>query len=127
MFSHEHIDDQPGYAEKVPLVLAKAMQKRNFQALRQLQALKKFSIPEIRKHQLNRLIENTQTYLMFLEDLMGQQKSICINEVEAMLNTIDQHCHFISRAFTELNISAPADNQDSEGSLDLGATRSDPS
>lgn len=127
MFSPEHVYDHPGHAEKVPLVLAKAMQKRNFQALRQLQALKESSIPETRKHQLNRLIDNTQTYLMFLEDLMGQQKSSCINEVEAMLNTIDQHCHFISRACADLNISAPSGNQDSKGSLDSGATTSDPS
>jgi hypothetical protein len=77
--------------------MAKALQTKNLQALERLRALREIDLPATRKRQIEGLIESTQTYSVFLEDLMGQEKGGSISEVEPMLSRIHDHCVLVGR------------------------------
>lgn len=85
-------------ADNASAPLLRALSRRTRQSLEQLQDLRQQPLPVKRQQQLDRLTENAQTYLVFLEETARTGKQDEPERVDAMLATINQHCSLISTA-----------------------------
>lgn len=85
-------------ADNANAPLLRALTRRTQLSLQHLQELRQQTIPAKRQQQLDRLTENAQTYLVFLEEIARTRNPDKPERVSALLATINEHCSLISTA-----------------------------
>ena len=82
--------------------LVQAMAQKVVVSIEQLQAILGVGVPRNRVAQLNELLERSQSYLVFLEEIAGSQKERSRQEAVDMFKNIYEHCLYVDRAWSAL-------------------------
>lgn len=83
-------------------VVAQAMAQHVLTSINQLQRIKRVGVPVKRLAQINDLIDDSQTYLVFLEEVADDRTERARSQTAPLLEDIRAHCANVNDAFKHM-------------------------
>ena len=92
----------PFSSKRVTTVFARALARRVVESMDRLQQIQATGVPMDRVLQIAQLIEQSQVYVVFLEEIASSSQEASRQGVSAMVTNINSHCTFVDKAWKTL-------------------------